>query len=325
MILAGSDPAERTKAAWVDRLARKGTKPSDHAPVIADLDTAPDLRRRPDGPAAVQSGQTRRQEGSAAPVTGQVMAKLARTNPALAKAIKPAATQGGRRLRWRGRSASRRRPPWSPALAGAAVDDRPAGRRQRPGADVLARPDRARGVGVRRPDRRRDHRADGPVPAPQRVRTRHRRPGVRRSCLARRCAPDDDVGAARPGLRVPRRGRPHLSRPWAPGFHAPLDGNRLYPAIGQILVHELTHAWQIEHSKSLAAFLSHAAEVQLRNELGERVYDIGSAPVVWSECNRTAGHRRRPLVRRPPLAHQPPAGSCATDATTITNALHRNL
>ena len=42
LILAGSDPAARTKAAWVDRLARKGTKPSDHAPVIADLDTAPD-------------------------------------------------------------------------------------------------------------------------------------------------------------------------------------------------------------------------------------------------------------------------------------------
>ena len=29
-------------AAWVDRQARKGTGPSDHAPVIVDLDTAPD-------------------------------------------------------------------------------------------------------------------------------------------------------------------------------------------------------------------------------------------------------------------------------------------
>ena len=34
--------AERVQAAWVDRQARKGTGPSDHAPVIVDLDEAPD-------------------------------------------------------------------------------------------------------------------------------------------------------------------------------------------------------------------------------------------------------------------------------------------
>ena len=32
----------RVRAAWVDRQARKGTLPSDHAPVIVDLDEAPD-------------------------------------------------------------------------------------------------------------------------------------------------------------------------------------------------------------------------------------------------------------------------------------------
>ena len=32
----------RVRAAWVDRQARKGTGPSDHAPVIVDLDEAPD-------------------------------------------------------------------------------------------------------------------------------------------------------------------------------------------------------------------------------------------------------------------------------------------
>ena len=36
------DPAARVAAAWVDRKARKGSGPSDHAPVIVDLDTAPD-------------------------------------------------------------------------------------------------------------------------------------------------------------------------------------------------------------------------------------------------------------------------------------------
>ena len=42
LILATSGVAGRVKAAWVDRHARKGTGPSDHAPVIVDLDEAPD-------------------------------------------------------------------------------------------------------------------------------------------------------------------------------------------------------------------------------------------------------------------------------------------
>jgi exodeoxyribonuclease III len=42
LILAGQPLADRVRAAWVDRKARKGKGPSDHAPVIADLDEAPD-------------------------------------------------------------------------------------------------------------------------------------------------------------------------------------------------------------------------------------------------------------------------------------------
>lgn len=42
LILASSPVAQRVAAAWIDREARKGTGPSDHAPVIVDLDTAPD-------------------------------------------------------------------------------------------------------------------------------------------------------------------------------------------------------------------------------------------------------------------------------------------
>jgi exodeoxyribonuclease III len=42
LVLAGTPVAERVRAAWVDRQARKGTGPSDHAPVIVDLDEAPD-------------------------------------------------------------------------------------------------------------------------------------------------------------------------------------------------------------------------------------------------------------------------------------------
>jgi exodeoxyribonuclease-3 len=42
LVLASGPVAGRVKAAWVDRHARKGTGPSDHAPVIVDLDEAPD-------------------------------------------------------------------------------------------------------------------------------------------------------------------------------------------------------------------------------------------------------------------------------------------
>ena len=42
LVLAGDPVADRVKAAWVDRQARKGKGPSDHAPVIVDLDEAPD-------------------------------------------------------------------------------------------------------------------------------------------------------------------------------------------------------------------------------------------------------------------------------------------
>ena len=42
LVLAGEPVAGRVRAAWVDRQARKGSGPSDHAPVIVDLDEAPD-------------------------------------------------------------------------------------------------------------------------------------------------------------------------------------------------------------------------------------------------------------------------------------------
>jgi exodeoxyribonuclease-3 len=42
LMLAGAPIAARVEAAWVDRHARKGKGPSDHAPVILDLDEAPD-------------------------------------------------------------------------------------------------------------------------------------------------------------------------------------------------------------------------------------------------------------------------------------------
>jgi exodeoxyribonuclease III len=42
LVLASPPVADRVRAAWVDRQARKGPGPSDHAPVVVDLDQAPD-------------------------------------------------------------------------------------------------------------------------------------------------------------------------------------------------------------------------------------------------------------------------------------------
>ncbi|HUN79602.1 MAG TPA: exodeoxyribonuclease III [Solirubrobacteraceae bacterium] len=42
LVLASDPVVGRVRAAWVDRQARKGSGPSDHAPVICDLDDAPD-------------------------------------------------------------------------------------------------------------------------------------------------------------------------------------------------------------------------------------------------------------------------------------------
>ena len=42
LVLASASVAARVRAAWIDRHARKGTGPSDHAPVMIDLDVAPD-------------------------------------------------------------------------------------------------------------------------------------------------------------------------------------------------------------------------------------------------------------------------------------------
>ncbi|WP_132992112.1 exodeoxyribonuclease III [Gordonia zhaorongruii] len=64
LMLAGGPVADRTKASWVDRKGRKGTKPSDHAPVIADLDRAPDgnagpVVPPPSRPAKVSAGSVK--------------------------------------------------------------------------------------------------------------------------------------------------------------------------------------------------------------------------------------------------------------------------
>jgi len=67
LLLASGPVYERVRAAWVDRYARKGSKPSDHAPVIVDLDEAPDGDIGPVMPpasAAVKRGPSRLPQSS---------------------------------------------------------------------------------------------------------------------------------------------------------------------------------------------------------------------------------------------------------------------
>ncbi|HTA35355.1 MAG TPA: exodeoxyribonuclease III [Solirubrobacteraceae bacterium] len=64
LLLATSAVASRVRAAWVDRQARKGKGPSDHAPVIVDLDEAPDgdigpVVPPPSAPAAAKRASAR--------------------------------------------------------------------------------------------------------------------------------------------------------------------------------------------------------------------------------------------------------------------------
>ena len=71
LILASGPVAARVKAAWVDRQARKGTGPSDHAPVIVDLDEAPDGDIGPVVPPPSNPVTQARQEEAAAGALGR--------------------------------------------------------------------------------------------------------------------------------------------------------------------------------------------------------------------------------------------------------------
>lgn len=51
-------------------------------------------------------------------------------------------------------------------------------------------------------------------------------------------------------------------------------GTRAYPVPGQLLIHELVHAWQIAAARSPAGFLADALGDQARYELGEDVYGV---------------------------------------------------
>jgi len=88
LIVAGDPVAARVQAAWIDRQARKGKGPSDHAPVIVDLDEAPDGDIGPISPSGAVSRSTTTGAWSLGPVPLRASRSIqaARTRPATGSA-----------------------------------------------------------------------------------------------------------------------------------------------------------------------------------------------------------------------------------------------
>ncbi len=60
---------------------------------------------------------------------------------------------------------------------------------------------------------------------------------------------------------------------------------RAYPAAGQVLIHELTHAWQIAHTGFLPGFECSAVVTQANFTFGDNVYAYGPAGQPWRSLN----------------------------------------
>jgi hypothetical protein len=61
------------------------------------------------------------------------------------------------------------------------------------------------------------------------------------------------------------------------------DPNKGYTVQGQILAHELTHAWQMVNSSFLPGVVCLGIVTQFNRELGEDVYNVAPAGPAWSE------------------------------------------
>lgn len=70
------------------------------------------------------------------------------------------------------------------------------------------------------------------------------------------------------------------------GFDDPLGyTSNAYPTPGQLLIHELVHAWQICHSSSWPALMCSGIMNQTKYLFGDNVYAYGEAGPGWSELN----------------------------------------
>ena len=61
--------------------------------------------------------------------------------------------------------------------------------------------------------------------------------------------------------------------------------NGAYPAAGELLIHELTHAWQIAHNNWIPGFVCSGIVNQANYILGDDVYAYGPAGPAWASFN----------------------------------------
>jgi uncharacterized protein with LGFP repeats len=64
--------------------------------------------------------------------------------------------------------------------------------------------------------------------------------------------------------------------------------NGAYPATGQLLVHELTHAWQIYHATFMPGFVCAGIVNQANYNVGQSVYTYGPPESSWGDFNLEA-------------------------------------
>ena len=68
-------------------------------------------------------------------------------------------------------------------------------------------------------------------------------------------------------------------------YRDPLGSSTSYPASGQLLIHELAHAWQIAHTSFLPGLMCSGMVNQAEFILGDDVYSYGAPGPAWSTWN----------------------------------------
>ncbi len=73
-------------------------------------------------------------------------------------------------------------------------------------------------------------------------------------------------------------------------YNDPLNytGNTSYPAKGQLLVHELTHVWQIKHRQITSMIVCEGIVTQANKQVGQQVYQYGPPTTPWGDFNLEA-------------------------------------
>lgn len=74
-------------------------------------------------------------------------------------------------------------------------------------------------------------------------------------------------------------------------YNDPLNyftGSTSYPAKGQVLVHELTHVWQIKHRQITSMIVCEGIVTQTNKQVGQSVYQYGPPTTAWGDFNLEA-------------------------------------